>query len=129
MALDSAGRDLHVGVNKAQPFGRLRHRPRADPASLGFADPARRQRWTLEQRDLRMPRREFVDDDCGQICRMIIDHQHAQAADWIILRKQRFQARRDIGFLIAGRDDDGDTGVPDRRTAALFRVGAKGRAA
>jgi hypothetical protein len=60
---------------------------------------------------------------------MIIDHQHAQAADWIILRKQRFQARRDIGFLIAGRDDDGDTGVPDRRTAALFRVGAKGRAA
>ena len=57
-----------------------------------------------------MPAGKISNNGRGGIGRVIVDHHHMKAVVRIILREQRTQARSDIGFLIAGRNDHADVG-------------------
>ncbi len=52
---------------------------------------------------------------------MIVHHYHVEAVARIILRQHRPQAGADIGFLVAGRNDDADVrrALRERRRHAL----------
>src|SRR5262245_12069906 len=88
---------------------------------MRLAGPARRQRRASQQRDMRMPAGEAVNDGSRGVDRVIINYRQMQTVLRIVLREQRAKAGADIGFLVARRNDDADawSAVTVRRGGAI----------